>query len=71
MTDRSGIHRRTSTPTTYYVRERSKGFYVFMEGRESPLSLHYTRDAALALAESLAKASGSRVSIENLARTGT
>lgn len=65
MTDRSGIHRRTSTPTTFFVRETSKGVCVFMHGREAPLSLHYTREAALALAESLAKALGSRVSIEN------
>lgn len=36
-----------------------------MHGREAPLSLHYTHEAALALAESLAKALGSRVSIEN------
>ena len=73
MADKSGLHRRApepSGPTTFYVRQRRGGFAVFMDGKAWPLSLHYTRDAALTLAHSLARATSSRVSVTELERTG-
>jgi hypothetical protein len=68
MAEKSGLHRRASIPTTFYVRPKRDGWCVYMEGRESPLSKHYTQEGAIALAESLARSTNSRVSLSDLER---
>lgn len=63
----SGVHRRTSLPDpeVFYVRAHRRGGYcVMVEGRATPLSMHWTIRDAVMLAEVLARKASARVVVE-------